>query len=188
MTGPETSPFGGGTFYLSVRFPERYPFEPPHITFKTRIYHPNIDSEGRICLDLLKLPPQGAWKPHINLSSVLNSLLLLMAEPNPNDPLEPQIAEEYKTNRALFEQRAKQQTLKYAIETEGNYKMGEISAEVKSELPSQENVVKRKIEEMEQNNEVESPVKTAISTKPVVKPQNAGKKNPFAVLGKKPRH
>lgn len=47
----------------------RYPFEPPKVTFCTKIYHPNIDDQGRICLDLLKLPPNGSWKPSHNIST-----------------------------------------------------------------------------------------------------------------------
>ena len=47
----------------------RYPFEPPKVHFLTRIYHPNIDDKGRICLDVLKMPPQGSWKPAHNLST-----------------------------------------------------------------------------------------------------------------------
>ena len=47
----------------------RYPFEPPKVNFVTQIYHPNIDDQGRICLDLLKMPPKGSWKPSQNLST-----------------------------------------------------------------------------------------------------------------------
>ena len=65
----------------------RYPMEPPKLRFLTPIYHPNIDSAGRICLDSLKMPPQGAWKPSLNLSTLLTTVQLLMSEPNPDDPL-----------------------------------------------------------------------------------------------------
>lgn len=69
----------------------RYPFEPPRVTFVTPVYHPNIDSKGRICLDILKMPPTGAWKPLITLEGVLVSIHCLMKCPNPNDPLESDI-------------------------------------------------------------------------------------------------
>lgn len=36
----------------------RYPFEPPSVRFVTPIFHPNIDTSGRICLDTLKMPPK----------------------------------------------------------------------------------------------------------------------------------
>lgn len=65
----------------------RYPFEPPRVTFITPVYHPNIDSGGRICLDILKMPPSGAWKPLINIEGVLVAICNLMNCPNPNDPL-----------------------------------------------------------------------------------------------------
>ncbi|KAM9343448.1 ubiquitin-conjugating enzyme E2 T isoform 2-T2 [Pholidichthys leucotaenia] len=84
--GPGT-PYEGGLFSLEISVPERYPFEPPKMRFLTPIYHPNIDNSGRICHDALKLPPKGAWKPSLNISTVLTSIQLLMAEPNPDDPL-----------------------------------------------------------------------------------------------------
>ncbi|MBW00981.1 Ubiquitin-conjugating enzyme E2 T, partial [Eschrichtius robustus] len=75
----------------------RYPFEPPQIRFLTPIYHPNIDSAGRICLDVLKLPPKGAWRPSLNIATLLTSVQQLMAEPNPDDPLMADIADEEET-------------------------------------------------------------------------------------------
>ena len=57
ITGPENSPYESGIFELDLSITDRYPFEPPKLRFITPIYHPNIDSTGRICLDLLKMPP-----------------------------------------------------------------------------------------------------------------------------------
>jgi ubiquitin-conjugating enzyme E2 T len=59
--------------------------------FITPIYHPNIDEAGRICADILKMPPAGNWVPALNLSTVLLALSGLMSEPNPEDPLEMDI-------------------------------------------------------------------------------------------------
>ena len=57
MSGPQDSPYEGGSFRLEMNFPSNYPHAPPNVTFVTPVYHPNIDSGGRICLDLLKQPP-----------------------------------------------------------------------------------------------------------------------------------
>ena len=76
--------------YLShalVRAARRYPFEPPSVQFITPIYHPNIDSSGRICLDTLNMPPKGAWKPSLNIPTVLSTVRLLLEHPNPDDGL-----------------------------------------------------------------------------------------------------
>ena len=58
ILGPEDSPYSKGIFHLHLIIPDRYPFEPPHVRFITPVYHPNIDSDGRICLDTLKMQPQ----------------------------------------------------------------------------------------------------------------------------------
>nr|XP_013013334.1 ubiquitin-conjugating enzyme E2 T isoform X2 [Cavia porcellus] len=103
ILGGASTPYEKGVFKLEVIIPERYPFEPPQIRFLTPIYHPNIDSAGRICLDVLKLPPKGAWRPALNIATVLTSIQLLMAEPNPDDPLMADIADEEEVLNNLSE-------------------------------------------------------------------------------------
>jgi ubiquitin-protein ligase len=58
------SPFQGGLFFLAIHFPTDYPFKPPKVNFTTRIYHPNINSNGSICLDILR----DQWSPALTIS------------------------------------------------------------------------------------------------------------------------
>ena len=111
ITGPSDSPYAGGLFYLDIYFSKDYPFKPPKIKFTTQIYHPNINRSGSICLDILK----NNWSPALTISKVLLSILSLLTDPNPNDPLEPTIAQIYKTNIGEYNKRARHYTLKYAI-------------------------------------------------------------------------
>jgi hypothetical protein len=62
--GPGDSPFQGGVFFLAIHFPTDYPFKPPKVNFTTRIYHPNINSNGSICLDILR----DQWSPALTIS------------------------------------------------------------------------------------------------------------------------
>ncbi|XP_071795440.1 ubiquitin-conjugating enzyme E2 T-like isoform X2 [Asterias amurensis] len=114
IIGADSSPYSDGVFDLEVQIPDNYPMEPPKVWFLTPIYHPNIDTAGRICLDLLKMPPTGGWKPSLSIATLLTSIRLLMSQPNADDPLMADISAEFKTNRALFEQKAKEHTLKHA--------------------------------------------------------------------------
>lgn len=110
IVGPADSPYAGGVFKLRIHFPTDYPFKQPHVEFITRIYHPNINSAGGICLDILK----SQWSPALTISKVLLSIMSLLTDPNPNDPLVPEIATIYKTNRAQYDANAREWTLAYA--------------------------------------------------------------------------
>merc|ERR1711885_30820 len=111
MGGPDDSPYVGGVFFLNIHFPTDYPFKPAKITFTTRIYHPNINSNGSICLDILK----DQWSPALTISRVLLSISSLLTDPNPEDPLVPEIAQIYKSDRNKYEATAKEWTRKYAM-------------------------------------------------------------------------
>jgi ubiquitin-conjugating enzyme E2 D/E len=114
--GPEDTPFHGGMFKLSINFPVDYPFRSPHIKFVTKIYHPNINSSGLICLDILK----DKWSPALTISKVLLSICSLLSDPNPDDPFVPDIANLYKQNRSAYEERARMWTLQYAVSDENS--------------------------------------------------------------------
>ncbi len=110
IMGPSESPFAGGIFALEIHFPSDYPFKPPKVLFKTKIYHPNIHPNGHICLDILK----DQWSPALTIAKVLLSICSLLTDPNPNDPLCPDIAKEYVNNRAEYEEKARNWTVTYA--------------------------------------------------------------------------
>ncbi|XP_042031810.1 uncharacterized protein LOC121778511 isoform X2 [Salvia splendens] len=114
LQGPEGTVYSNGVFKIKIQIPERYPFQPPIVTFATPIYHPNIDNGGRICLDILNLPPKGMWQPSLNISTVLTSIGLLLSEPNPDDGLMHEASRDYKYNRQAFDRDAKSMTEKYA--------------------------------------------------------------------------
>uniref|UniRef100_A0A8B9CB30 E2 ubiquitin-conjugating enzyme n=1 Tax=Anser brachyrhynchus TaxID=132585 RepID=A0A8B9CB30_9AVES len=80
IMGPNDSPYQGGVFFLTIHFPTDYPFKPPKVAFTTRIYHPNINSNGSICLDILR----SQWSPALTISKgrgqVLAFSLILPSE------------------------------------------------------------------------------------------------------------
>jgi len=110
VSGPSESPYEGGLFKLELFLPEEYPMAPPKVRFVTKIYHPNIDKLGRICLDILK----EKWSPALQIRTVLLSIQALLSAPNPDDPLDNQVANQWKVNEAEAIKTAKEWTKKYA--------------------------------------------------------------------------
>ncbi|XWS13033.1 hypothetical protein CRYUN_Cryun36dG0002500 [Craigia yunnanensis] len=111
IMGPSDSPYAGGVFLVTIHFPPDYPFKPPKVAFRTKVFHPNINSNGSICLDILK----EQWSPALTISKVLLSICSLLTDPNPDDPLVPEIAHMFKTDRAKYEATARSWTQKYAM-------------------------------------------------------------------------
>ncbi|CAD7681332.1 unnamed protein product [Nyctereutes procyonoides] len=70
---PDNPPYDKGAFRIKINFPAKYPFKPPKITFKTKIYHLNIDEKGQVCLPVITL----------------------VKDPQPKHPLQADLAEKY---------------------------------------------------------------------------------------------
>jgi len=110
IMGPTETVYEGGIFNLDIQFPKNYPFKPPKVRFQTKIYHPNINSGGFICLDIFK----ENWSPALTISKVLLSLCSLLTDPNPDDPLVVHIADQYVNNREKYNNTARSWTQIYA--------------------------------------------------------------------------
>lgn len=111
ITGPEETPFEGGVFNLTMNLPPEFPFKPPKLTFLTPIFHPNISKGGYISLDIL----QDMWSPALlRFGSILISLVSFLSLPNPEDPIEPEIAIIYKNDKEEYNAIAREWTRLYA--------------------------------------------------------------------------
>ncbi|CAH1800925.1 unnamed protein product [Owenia fusiformis] len=108
---PDQPPYNKGAFRIEINFPAEYPFKPPKITFKTKIYHPNIDEKGQVCLPIIS--PEN-WKPATKTDQVIQALVSLVNEPEPEHPLRGDIAEEYTKNKKLYLKSAEDYTKKYS--------------------------------------------------------------------------
>ncbi|KAL3857451.1 hypothetical protein ACJMK2_012121 [Sinanodonta woodiana] len=104
---PENPPYNKGAFKIQIDFPAEYPFKPPKITFKTKIYHPNIDEKGQVCLPIISAEN---WKPATKTDQVLQSLASLINDPEPEHPLRADLAEEFTKDKKKFMKNAEEFT------------------------------------------------------------------------------
>ena len=88
----------GGRYDFTVRVPNEYPHKAPVVHCDTPVYHPNIDTEGNVCLNILRAD----WKPVLDIGNVIMGLIFLFLEPNPNDPLNHEAAAEFRENPQRF--------------------------------------------------------------------------------------
>ena len=104
--GPKYTPYEGGLFYIEMKFNENYPKEKPEVIMKTKIFHPNINESGTICLDYLN----SKWTENNNVRGIVDSVCELLAEPNFDSPLN------FSIDKINYEKIAKEYTQKYALE------------------------------------------------------------------------
>ncbi|KAJ5153522.1 NEDD8 conjugating enzyme [Penicillium canariense] len=95
---PDEGMYKGGVFNFSFSVNQNFPHDPPKVKCTQKIYHPNIDLDGNVCLNILRED----WKPVLNLNAVIVGMQFLFLEPNASDPLNKEAAEDLRTNRDGF--------------------------------------------------------------------------------------
>ncbi|KAI1851072.1 hypothetical protein JX265_002881 [Neoarthrinium moseri] len=100
---PDEGLYNGGRFTFTFNMSQNYPHEPPKVRCQQKIYHPNIDLEGKVCLNILRED----WKPVLNLNAVIVGLQFLFLEPNASDPLNKEAAEDLRQSRDNFRRNVK---------------------------------------------------------------------------------
>jgi ubiquitin-conjugating enzyme E2 M len=96
---PDEGLYRGGAFLTSFAVPPGYPHDPPKVRCLTKVYHPNIDVDGNVCLNILRED----WKPVLTVTSIVYGLNFLFLAPNPDDPLNKEAAQAMTSNAAAFE-------------------------------------------------------------------------------------
>ncbi|KAI7973833.1 hypothetical protein EIK77_001032 [Talaromyces pinophilus] len=95
---PDEGMYKGGSFNFTFSINQNFPHDPPKVKCTQKIYHPNIDLEGNVCLNILRED----WKPVLNLNAVIVGMQFLFLEPNASDPLNKEAAEDLRLNREGF--------------------------------------------------------------------------------------
>ena len=101
--GPEETPWSGGTFKLLIDFSEEYPNKPPNVQFETKMFHPNVYVDGRICIDILK----SQWSPIFDIGHILISIQSLLSDPNPDSPANPEASKLFQEDRREYNRRVR---------------------------------------------------------------------------------
>lgn len=112
IKGPLDTPYEGGVFFLDITIPADYPYNPPKISFVTKVWHPNVSSQtGAICLDILK----HEWSPALSIRTALLSIQAMLADPVPTDPQDAEVAKMLIENPDLFQKTARHWTETFAM-------------------------------------------------------------------------
>ncbi|KAK7802655.1 hypothetical protein U0070_011901 [Myodes glareolus] len=106
---PDNPPYANGAFRIEINFSAKYPFKPPKITFKTKIYHPNIDEKEQICLLVISAENRN---PATKTDQVIQSLIALVNNPQAEHSFRADLAEEYSKDRKQFCKNAEEFTKK----------------------------------------------------------------------------
>lgn len=102
--GPPGTTWEGGVFHLRLSFSDRYPDKAPSVRFTSKIFHPNVYKDGKLCLDVI----EHNWSPIYTINTLLTSIQSLLTDPNPSSAANPEAAQLYTEDRAAYKKKIRE--------------------------------------------------------------------------------
>ncbi|KAJ3148306.1 Ubiquitin-conjugating enzyme E2 7 [Geranomyces michiganensis] len=121
ISGPVDTPYEGGVFEATITFPKDYPLSPPVMKFVSPMFHPNVYSDGTVCISILHPPGDDPhqyehaserWSPVQSVEKILLSVVSMLAEPNDESGANIEACKMWREDRARFEEIVRANTLK----------------------------------------------------------------------------
>ena len=113
--GPKDTPYEGGTYQGKLTFPKEYPLKPPQVQFTSKLFHPNVYMDGKLCISILHEGSDDTgyehelerWRPINNIRTVFISIISLLSDPNAESAANIDAAKLWRDNREAYNQRIK---------------------------------------------------------------------------------
>ena len=114
IIGPKDTPYEGGLFYATIKFPNNYPLYPPEFKFINPPYHPNIYDDGKVCISILHPPgdddwgyekSEERWRPIHTFNSIIISIMSLLSSPNDESPANIEAAKLWRNDKIKFQEK-----------------------------------------------------------------------------------
>ncbi|KAJ3309946.1 hypothetical protein HDV04_005515 [Boothiomyces sp. JEL0838] len=118
IIGPPDTIYQGGYFLATLKFPEDFPFNPPTFTFNSDFFHPNVYTDGKLCISILHPPgddplsgekAEERWNPTQSVESILLSVVSLINDPNCSSPANVDAGVMYRKDRDQYNAIVKKQ-------------------------------------------------------------------------------
>ncbi len=115
--GPTETIYEGGFFRAILTFPDDYPNSPPQMQFTTKMWHPNIYKDGKVCISILHPPgtdkfneqekAEERWRPSLGAEEILLSVISMLNDPNPDSPANIDAAVMFRNNREEYDNKVR---------------------------------------------------------------------------------
>ncbi|KAJ1547077.1 Ubiquitin-conjugating enzyme E2 15 [Cladochytrium tenue] len=124
VMGPEGTLYEGGFFKARLSFPQDYPLMPPKMKFVSEMWHPNVHTNGDVCISILHAPGEDKygyedagerWLPIHTVETIVLSVISMLSSPNDESPANVEAAKEWRESPALFKKKV-QRTVRRSLE------------------------------------------------------------------------
>ena len=112
--------YEGGFFKSQLKFPSDYPNNPPEMKFITKMWHPNIYPDGKVCISILHPPgtdqmnsqesADERWRPVLGVEQILLSVVSMLNDPNIESPANIDAAIEFRDQRDAYKKKVRKLT------------------------------------------------------------------------------